>query len=250
MHRATPLNTSFRAYVAGGSRATVPGVDDSKLMQESNGNFMSNEQRSGIESPQNFGFTSVVMDADKNQDGSMGNSAESFVQFMGGNRSFPVFGNMDDRRHRLKELAKGDSAMFSTKGRKQQFHMTSDGGFWTAPRDKTVRMALIDEDSEQDGQQQQGGGGTSSTGSGSGGQQQLGQTSRYSDNQKSKRYMEVTKDKTRISGDTAHMAVQDTTLVHANSDNNVYLGAEAGKGSFDFLVTISGVCVNSKGKIG
>jgi hypothetical protein len=57
---------------------------------------------------------------------------------------------MDDRRHRLQGLDEGDSGMFSTQGRKQQFHMSGDGGFWTAPQDKTVRMALLSEDSEQD----------------------------------------------------------------------------------------------------
>ena len=63
MHRATPANSSFRSYVAGGARATVNGVDDQKLMQEHGSDFMSNESRSKIESPQNFGFTSVAMDA-------------------------------------------------------------------------------------------------------------------------------------------------------------------------------------------
>jgi hypothetical protein len=40
------------------------------------------------------------------------------------------------------------------------------------------------------------------------------------------------------------------TYVHCHTDKNVYLGAEAGKGSFDFVVTVSGPCVNTKGKIG
>ncbi|HEX4715269.1 MAG TPA: hypothetical protein VH164_10110, partial [Ktedonobacteraceae bacterium] len=78
-------------------------------------------------------------------------SAESFMSFMGGNRSFPVMGNMDDRRHRLMNLDKGDSGMFSTQGAKQQFHMsTQDGMFGTAPNDKTMRFALLDESSEKD----------------------------------------------------------------------------------------------------
>src|SRR6516162_7056794 len=69
MHRATPLNSSFRAYVAGGARATIPEVDDSKYMQASKGNFMSNEARSAIEAPQNYGFTSVAADATKDAQG-------------------------------------------------------------------------------------------------------------------------------------------------------------------------------------
>lgn len=158
MHRATPANSSFRSYVAGGARASIGSASDSSLMQETSANMMANESRKGIESPQNFGFTSVVMDAAKSALGKMGQSAEMMVSFMGGNRSFPVGGNTDDRRHRLNGLDKGDSAMFTTKGRKQQMHFSDDGGFWSAPQDKTVRMALIDEDSEKDGQQQQGGG--------------------------------------------------------------------------------------------
>jgi phage gp45-like len=94
------------------------------------------------------------MPADKGQDGSIIGSAETFISYMGGNRSFPVAGNIDDRRHRLKNLDPGDSAMYRTKDDYQQFHMTTDGGFWSAPQDKTVRLALIDQNSGQ--QQQQG----------------------------------------------------------------------------------------------
>ena len=97
MHRATPLNTSIRSYTAGGSRSVVDKVDDEKLMQEMGGNFMANETRSEVESPQNYGFTSVVFDAEKDKDGKVKASAETFIGFMGGNRSFPVAGPMDDR---------------------------------------------------------------------------------------------------------------------------------------------------------
>ena len=171
MHRATGLTSSFRAYTGGGARSAVGSADDSTLMQESAGNFMAGEARKAIESPQNFGFTSVVMDAIQGAAGQASSmigqfvaSAESMIGFMGSNRSFPVAGVMDDRRHRLNGLDKGDSAMFSTQGRKQQFHMSDDGMFASAPNDKTMRMALIDEQSEQDAtsqsyQQQQSSGG-------------------------------------------------------------------------------------------
>ena len=276
MHRATPLMSSFRAYVAGGARATIPEVDDKKLMQESQGNAMVNEARKAIESPQNFGFTSVVMDATKDAMGRIQSCAESFMQFMGGNRSFPVFGNMDDRRHRLKELEKGDTAFFGTVGRMLQSHLNADGMFHTAPRDKTVRMQLVDKDSQNDQQVQakqvrtmlrrqglsrrevdrlmplpfpldsaQGGG------SGQEGDTEMGQKALYKDGQKSFRFMEVTKDKSRMGGTTCHLALEDgKTYIHCNSDKQVYLGAEAGKGSFDYVVTVSGPCVNTKGKIG
>jgi phage gp45-like len=268
MHRATPLNSSMRGYCGGGARSCVDQVDDTKLMQEMAGNFMANETRSGVEAPQNYGFTSVVFDAEKGQDGKVQACAETFIGFMGSNRSLPVTGNMDDRRHRMYKLEKGDTAMFRGRGDKQQFHLSQDGGFWTAPQDKTVRMQLVQQDSESNATVQQGGGsgssgggaapalrdgsagGSSSSGQQSG-QQQRGQQALYKDGQKSPLFVEVTKAKTRISGATAHMALDDgNTYVHCNTDKNVYLGAEAGKASFDFVVTLSGPSVNTKAKIG
>jgi phage gp45-like len=278
MHRATPLNTSFRAYSAGGSRSVVDSVDDSKFMQEMAGGIMSQESRKAIECPQNYGFTSVVFDAEKDGNNKIG--AEVTHNFLGGNRSYPVAGAMDDRRHRMFKLEKGDTAMFRGRGDYQQFHMSGDGGFWTAPQNKTVRMQLVQKDSEsnatvqQGGQGSQGGGqpsgnvldasgrvavrdtgsGGNGTGGSQGGQQQQkkrGQEAIYKDGQKSPMFMEVTKDKTRMGGNTCHMVLSDgNTYVHCHTDKNVYVGAEAGKGSFDFLATLSGPCVNSKGKIG
>jgi hypothetical protein len=277
MHRATPINSSFRAFVAGGARATIPEVDDSKWMQETKFNASYNESNQtgkNVEAPQNFGFTSVVMDAVKDATGKIQSCAETFVQYIGGNRSFPVMQNMDDRRHRLTDMLKGDSGMFSTVGRMLQSHLNQDGMFHTGPRDKTVRMQLVDKDSQDDNQIQQGqvrtmlrragvsqqeidrvmpldtsgGGGGGSSG---GGDQEMGQKSLYKDGQQSFRFVDVTKDKTRMGGTQCHMMLDDNkTYVHAHSDKNVYVGAEAGKATFDFLVTLSGPCVNSKGKIG
>src|SRR5262245_18363750 len=69
MHRATPLMTSTRAFVAGGARSVIAEVNDKPLMQEMKGNFMKGETRQEVESPQNYGFTSVCMDGDKGKDG-------------------------------------------------------------------------------------------------------------------------------------------------------------------------------------
>jgi hypothetical protein len=129
----------------------VGQVDDSQFMQEMAGSMMKNEARSAIEAAQNYGFTSVAKSAIMNKLGSMVAGAETFMSFMGGNRSFPAAGNMDDRRNRLMNLKEGDSGMFSTQGAKQQFHMAAeDGMFGTAPQDKTMRLAMIDENSEKD----------------------------------------------------------------------------------------------------
>jgi phage gp45-like len=196
MHRATPVNSSFRAYVAGGSRTTIPEVDDSKLMQESKGNFMANEARKAIESPQNYGFTSVVMDATKDAQGKLQACAESFVQFMGGNRSFPVLGNMDDRRFRLKELMKGDVALFDHF--QHQMHFNTDGIFVTGRTDKKMKFQLAPPPQDQQqssGAQSRDASGSSSSGS-SGGSQSYGQKKRY--DQSTKQYLEVTKDNTNL----------------------------------------------------
>jgi len=189
MHRATTANVAYRAYTAGGARSVVDNVDDSKLMQESSGNFMKGETRSEVEAPQNYGFTSVTADADQQQQqgsggggsgggaggggggsgpgGGMG--AEAFISFPGGNRSFPVAGVIDDRRHRLynlgKDAAKGSSAQFGLKDWGEQFLITDDGMYMTGNAGQTK------------GGGQQGGGGsagaTAAGGSGgsSGGQQ-------------------------------------------------------------------------------
>jgi phage gp45-like len=192
MHKATPVNSSFRAYVAGGSRVTVPQVDDTKLMQESQGNFMANEARQAIESPQNYGFTSVVRDATKDAQGKIQQCAETFVQFMGGNRSFPVFGNMDDRRFRLKELQKGDVSMFDYL--QHQFHMNNDGIFTTGRTDKQVKVQLVDPPQQQQS--------SSSSSSSSSSNSSLGQTKRY--DQSSKQYLQMTS--------SAHNFVHDQTI--------------------------------------
>jgi phage gp45-like len=256
MHRATPLNTLTRSYTAGGSRSVVDKVDDTKYMQEMGGNFMHQETRDQIEAPQNYGFTSVVFDAEKDKDGKITASAETFIGFMGGNRSFPVAGNMDDRRHRLYKLEKGDTAMFRGRGDKQQLHLTQDGGFWTAPQDKTVRMQLLQQDSDSNSTASpaastRDAGGTDSSGQQQSGEQKRGQEALYKDGQQSQMFVEVTKAKTRISGTTAHMALDDgNTYVHCHTDKFVYLGAEAGKANHDFVVTLSGPSKNVKAKVG
>jgi phage gp45-like len=262
MHRATPLNTSVRAYTAGGSRSVVDKVDDEKLMQEMGGNFMANETRAEIESPQNYGFTSVVFDAEKDENGKVTASAETFIGFMGGSRSFPVSGPMDDRRHRLYKLKKGDTAIYRGRGDKQQFHLTEDGGFWSAPQNKRVRMQLIPKDSESNETQDKAGGsgGKSvqgradsggSSSQGGQGQQKRGQESVYKDGLESHRYVEVLKDKTVMSGTTGHIKLDDKlTYVHVADDKQVYLGAEKGKAMFSRVMTEDGPSANVWAKIG
>lgn len=156
MHRSTPAGTLHRSYDSGGSRTTIESVSDKPMMQEMNGNFLKGESRKDIEAPQNYGFTSVVRDATKGKDGQLEECAEGFVSFLGGNRSFPICSIMDDRRFRLKELEKGDVAMFDYL--QHQFHMNDKGMFMTGRTDKTVKIQLAPPPDEQ---QSSGGGGAS-----------------------------------------------------------------------------------------
>jgi hypothetical protein len=251
MHRATPLMTSFRSYVGGGARALIDQIDDSKLLQEMAGGFMKGEARKGVESPQNYGFSSVVMDAEKDAMGKITSCAEGFMSFLGGNRSLPICGVMDDRRHRIFGMEKGDVAMFRTRDDTQQFHMTKDGGYWSGPTDKTVRMQLVDK--QQDQQQgaqsgsQAGGGGQQQ---GQQGQQGKGQKPVYKNGQKSYRFCDITKDASRLSGNEAHLMLSDgDSYVHC-VNKKTYLGANASRGKFDKVITLSGPAVNTLAKIG
>jgi phage gp45-like len=165
MHRATPLQTSFRAYTSGGARSAVHEVDDSKGMQLSKSNGMKNETREKIESPQNYGFTSVVADGDKGDNNSLKDSAEAVMNFLGGNRSFPMTTSMDDRRHRLlnlaKDAAKGAAAMFGLKEWGQQFLNTDDGMHMTGNKEKKIRISLVE---NQNGKKSPSGGDSSGSG--------------------------------------------------------------------------------------
>ncbi len=151
MHRATPLMTSFRSYTAGGARSVVDKVDDSTMMQEMSGNFMKGETREKVESPQNYGFTSVVRPATKGKDGQITDSAEAFITFCGGNRSFAVAGVMDDRRYRPMGLKPGENAQYDDVG---QMTLMRRNGLYLLTNDNP-------EDQQQSGGAQ--GGGTTPT---------------------------------------------------------------------------------------
>jgi phage gp45-like len=203
MHRATPLNTSFRAYSAGGARTMIHSIDDGKLMQEMGGNFMKGETRDKVESPQNYGFTSVVRAATKDAQGAIKEAAEGFISFIGGNRSFPVCAMMDDRRYRLKELKSGDVAMFDHL--QHQLHFNNDGIFITGRTDKKMKFQLSPPPQQQGGSGSSGssGGQRDATGDQSGGSSgssnsssNKGQKQRY--DQDSKKHLEITNDTTNL----------------------------------------------------
>lgn len=147
MHRATPVNTSFRSYVAGGARCLIDKADDTQEMQECTASFMKAEVRKEIESPQNYGFTSYVVKAKKDKDGQIEDCAEGFVQFMGGNRTFPVVEVMDDRRYRLRNFKEGESALYDDQ--QQKVHIQRDR-VYTRSQYK-VEMRVINDQPKMEG---------------------------------------------------------------------------------------------------
>ena len=268
MHRSTPASTLLRGYTSGGARGVVDQVDDSKFMPEMAGNFMANETRKGCEAPQNYGFTSVVFDAEKDAMGKILAAAEHFTSFIGGSRSFPA-AIMDDRRHRLFKLDKGDTAMFRGRGDFLQLHLTDLGGFWTAAQNKTLRLQLLQKDSESNATQQQGSSGSSGTSTGGGGlsvstrdatttdsgstgqqgQQKRGQEQVYKDGQKSPLFVDITKDATRASGKEVHLMLDDGKVYAHITGGEVYLGGKKGEGTFAKVSTVSGPSMNVYARI-
>jgi phage gp45-like len=208
MHRQNPLQQGYVGYTASGARSLVDEIDDKTGMQEMMGSFMNGESRKKIESPQNYGFTSVVNKATKGKDGKIEACAEAYINFLGGNRSFPVAAVMDDRRYRLKELKPGDVAMFDHL--QHQFHLNKDGVFLSGRNDKKMKFQLLD---PPDDDQKSGSGksaealaasGSSGGSSSGGGGQHKGQKQRYE--KESKQHVEMTKGKTEL--------VHDQTIEH------------------------------------
>ena len=141
MHRATPRTTSLRAFSSGGSRALVDTIDDNSLMQAMSVNMMNSESRTGVEAGQNYGHTSVNFKADKDASGKITMCSETTFNYMGGNRAHPMAGNLDDRRHRLRGLSEGDSAVHRGKDDDMQIHLAGDGMYHSAPQ--MVRLQLV-----------------------------------------------------------------------------------------------------------
>jgi len=225
MHRQNPLQQGFVGYTSGGARALVDEISDNPLMQEMKGSFMGGENRQKVESPQNYGFTSVVMPATKGKNGVIEQCAEAYLSFLGGNRSFPVATVMDDRRFRLKELKPGDVAFFDHQ--QQQFHFNKDGAFLTGLDNKKIRIALHKVEQQQqsggaaakDGVSAlaaEGGGDSSgsSSSSGSGGsQKKTGQKQRYEKAEKeSKRFLDLNEKKMDMGHDGNIEAKAGATL--------------------------------------
>jgi phage gp45-like len=234
LHRATPANSNFRAFSAGGARALISKIDDSKLMQEIAGSFMKGEARKAVEHAQQYGFTAVPFDADEGEDGKPGLGPECFVSFIGGNRSFPTAGPIDDRRHRMKGLEKGDVGLFRGKDDGQQFHMNGIGSFLSTYPGKKLRMQIVQKAQEaaQGGARAvalaEGGGGGNGGQAGANGQQKpTGQKPVYKN--ESAAFFEVDDAGTKSVNKAHEISLPDGTAVIVR-DGQVYLGGDPAKG--------------------
>jgi Gp45 protein len=241
MHRATPANSSFRAYSAGGARSLISAIDDLKGVQQIAGSFMKGEARKGIEHVQQYGFTSLPFDPDPEKDGKPGLGPETFMSFVGGNRSFPSAGPIDDRRHRMKGLEKGDVALFGGKDTGQQFHMNGIGTFMSAFAGAGKKLRFQLQKKPEGGGQ--GGASTFAEGDaasgGSDAKPEMGQKPIYK--AESAAHFELTDDGT-VSVNKAHeMSLPDGTAVIVK-DGQVYLGGDPAKGhTFEKVMCEGGV---------
>jgi Bacteriophage Mu Gp45 spike protein len=249
MHRATPANSSFRAYSAGGARALISAIDDLKGIQEVAGSFMRGEARKGIEAPHSYGFSAVPFDADKpGEDGKPGLGPEAFVSFIGGNRSFPSMGPIDDRRHRMKGLEKGDTCIFSGKESGQNLHLNGVGTFLNTFPGKKLRLQIVEKVKQATG----GGASTFAEGDTGGGQadakEELGQRPNYKN--PSTQYLEVTDDGTDSVNKKQSVRLPDGTAVHLE-DGKCYLGGRPQDGgTFSPVLTVAGQSSNVLAKVG
>jgi len=96
------------------TRAVLETVNDSEKMQLVKVSLLAGETRSDVERFQNFGFTSFPPDG-----------AECVAVAVGGNRDHLIIVVADDRATRLKDLAKGESAQYNSRGDK--WHLKKDG---------------------------------------------------------------------------------------------------------------------------
>lgn len=103
-HLIAPLRTQLTNVVA---RAVVKLVNDGKKMQILQLELLEDETRDDCERVQNYGFTSVPEDG-----------AEAVALFPGGGRDHGLVIAVDDRRYRLKGLAKGEVAVYDKQGSK------------------------------------------------------------------------------------------------------------------------------------
>jgi phage gp45-like len=130
MHRNTLSEISGRVMHLA-ARVTLNNANDDPMVQELFADMMNSDARSKIERIQAFGFTSMPLPRDEQQQSSQqqsgqqdaskgeqpkGPAAEGICLFIGGQRNHPVCIAIDDRRHRPMGLKPGENAQYDDIG--------------------------------------------------------------------------------------------------------------------------------------
>ena len=132
--RSNTLDAARRGYL-GIVRGTIEKVDDSQKMQTVDARLLHNEMLTGIERPQNYGFSSVPVGPQGTQ------AAELMVGFLHGNRSHPMVLGVDDRRTRPTGWKEGESGLWHYKGATAKF--TDDGFVHDQGSDKKPLVVMV-----------------------------------------------------------------------------------------------------------
>jgi len=90
-------------------RATLRKADDTKLMQSVDLDGFAGERKLKVERFQQYGFSSVPH---PQKDDKTNEVAEVILLYMGGSGGHPVALAIDDRRHRLKNMKPGETALY------------------------------------------------------------------------------------------------------------------------------------------
>lgn len=96
-------------------RAIISLVNDATLVQEVQVEGLPKETLDGVERFQEYGFTSHPHPG-----------AEALIAALGGSRQHPVVVATDDRRHRVKDLGEGETAIYTSQdkdGVKHRVHL-------------------------------------------------------------------------------------------------------------------------------
>jgi phage baseplate assembly protein V len=99
------INSLARKIRLALGRAIVKLADDTRKIQQLQVTALKNEVRSKINRYQNYGFTSNPLEG-----------AEAVIASVGGNRSQMIVIVCDDGRHRKRNLARGEVALYTDEG--------------------------------------------------------------------------------------------------------------------------------------
>jgi phage gp45-like len=137
------------------SRTTVENPDDTQFIQQHGLRGFFDEQMDTFEHVHEYGFTSVVQKPTGM--GALRQAAESFLSYLGGNRSHGIAVTTADRRFRLYKLANGEVALHDDQG--HQVHIARDGVYVSAPNSKKIVGQIMSDDTLPQDSQPSGQGG-------------------------------------------------------------------------------------------